>query len=125
MPLNGNAHPWRKQLFAFQLTTGGRHAVALVAVNPNLYSLQTLVSVGGAVVDSSMTKIGLRFFSWSANTPGGLSVNGTLTKLKGVCLAQFMGWIENAVPDSRFAKQVAMIKGHGHQQYQMFALSES
>jgi hypothetical protein len=81
--------------------------------SPTLYSLQTLVSVSGIVVDSSMTKIGLRFFSWSAGTPGGLSVNGALTKLRGVCLCQFMGWIENAVPDSRFAKQVAMIKDMG------------
>jgi beta-galactosidase len=80
---------------------------------PTLYSLQTLVSVGGAVVDSSVTKIGLRFYSWSANTPGGLLVNGTLTKLRGVCLCQFMGWIENAVPDSRFAKEVAMMKAMG------------
>ena len=35
------------------------------------------------------------------------------TELKGVCLAQFMGWILNAVPDSRFATQVAYIKAMG------------
>ncbi len=91
---------------------------------PALYSLQTLVSVGGTMVDSAVTKIGLRFFSWSAGTPGGLSVNGTRTELKGVCLCQFMGWIENAVPDSRFAKEVAMMKAMGDQQHQVFALSE-
>ncbi|MGA2505907.1 MAG: sugar-binding domain-containing protein [Chitinispirillaceae bacterium] len=100
--------------FSFDLTTGAIATPSLWSpTSPYLYSLQTLVSVGGAVVDSSRTKIGLRFFSWSANTPGGLSLNGTLTKLRGVCLAQFMGWIENAVPDSRFAKQVAMIKDMG------------
>jgi hypothetical protein len=81
--------------------------------SPTLYSLLTVVIVDGAVVDSVVEPIGLRFYSWSANTPGGLLVNGTLTELKGVCMAQFMGWIENAVPDSRYAKQVAMIKEMG------------
>ncbi len=81
--------------------------------SPTLYSLQTLVSVGGVVADSVVEEIGLRFYSWSSSTPGGISVNGVRTELKGVCLAQFMGWIENAVPDSRYAKQVAMIKAMG------------
>jgi hypothetical protein len=80
---------------------------------PTLYSLQTLISVGGAVVDSSVQKIGLRFYSWSAGTPGGLLVNGTLTELRGVCHCQFMGWIENAVPDSRWAIEVATMKAMG------------
>jgi hypothetical protein len=78
-----------------------------------LYSVETMVNAGGAVVDSVVEKVGFRTYTWSAGTPGGLSVNGTRTELKGMCLAQFMGWIENAVPDSRFAKQVAMIKDMG------------
>jgi len=57
--------------------------------------------------------VGLRFYSWSAATPGGLSVNGTLTELKGVCVGQWMGWIENAVPDTRWAKIIGMIKDMG------------
>ncbi|HAJ80065.1 MAG TPA: hypothetical protein DCO75_09870, partial [Fibrobacteres bacterium] len=81
--------------------------------SPYLYSLQTLVSVDGKVVDSIIEPVGLRFYSWSTGTPGGLSINGTLTEIKGVCMAQFMGWIENAVPDSRFATQVKMIKDMG------------
>ena len=81
--------------------------------SPYLYSLQTLVSVDGKVVDSIVEPVGLRFYSWSTGTPGGLSINGTLTEIKGVCMAQFMGWIENAVPDSRFATQVKMIKNMG------------
>jgi hypothetical protein len=81
--------------------------------SPTLYSVETMISVGAAVVDSVVEKVGFRSYSWSAATPGGLSVNGTRTELKGVCMGQFMGWIENAVPDSRFAKQVAMIKDMG------------
>ena len=98
----------------FDMTTGAVVSPSLWSPSsPALYSLQTLVSVGGAVVDSVVEPIGLRFYSWSANTPGGLSVNGTLTELKGVCMGQWMGWIENAVPDSRYSKQVAMMKDMG------------
>jgi hypothetical protein len=77
---------------------------------PTLYSLQTLVSVDGAVVDSVVEPVGFRFFAWNS---GKFSLNGNVTELKGVCMAQFMGWVLNAVPNSRFAKQVAMIKSMG------------
>jgi hypothetical protein len=98
----------------FDMTTGAIATPALWSPSsPTLYSLQTLVSVAGAVVDSVVEKIGLRFYSWSAGTPGGISVNGTRTELRGVCMGQFMGWIEDAIPDSRYAKQVAMIKAMG------------
>lgn len=78
--------------------------------SPTLYSLRTLVSIGSTVVDSVVEQVGFRFFTWDSTR---FYVNGTLTNLKGMCLAQFMGWVENAVPDSRFAKQVAMIKAMG------------
>jgi beta-galactosidase len=98
----------------FDMTTGAIATPSLWSPStPTLYSLQTLVSAAGTVVDSVVEQIGLRFYTWSANTPGGISVNGTRTELKGVCMAQFMGWIENAVPDSRYAKEVAMIKAMG------------
>jgi hypothetical protein len=99
---------------SFDITTGAISSPSLWSpTSPTLYSLQTLVSVAGTVIDSMIEQVGLRFYSWSAGTPGGLSINGARTELKGVCLGQWMGWIENAVPDSRFAKQVAMIKGMG------------
>jgi len=79
--------------------------------SPTLYSLQTVVSVGGVVVDSVVEpSVGFRTFSWSGTS---FSLNGTRTELYGVCMAQFMGWILNAVPDSRFAAQVALIKAMG------------
>jgi beta-galactosidase len=98
----------------FDMTTGVITSPALWSPSsPNLYSLLTKVSVGGAVVDSVVEQIGLRFYTWSGATPGGISVNGIRTELKGMCMAQFMGWIQNAVPNSRIAKQVAMIKAMG------------
>ena len=98
----------------FDMTTPAVSSPSLWSLsNPYLYSLQTLVSVGGSVVDSVVEPVGLRFFSWNASTPGGFSLNGTRTELRGMCLSQFMGWIENAVPPSRFAQQVAMMKAMG------------
>jgi len=106
VPAGGNS--------SFDITTGAVSSPSLWSPSsPSLYTLQTVVTAGGAVVDSVVDQVGLRFYSWSASTPGGLSINGTRTELKGVCLGQFMGWIENAVPDSRFAKQIAMIKDMG------------
>ncbi len=98
----------------FDMTTGAvANPLLWSPSSPNLYSLKTLVSVAGNVVDSAVESIGLRFYSWSAATPGGMSVNGVRTELKGMCLHQFMGWVENAIPDSRYAKQIAIMKDMG------------
>jgi hypothetical protein len=99
----------------FDLTTGAVSSPSLWSPsNPYLYSLRTVVTIGGATVDSVVEKVGLRFFSWSGSgNSTTFSVNGSVTELKGVCMAQFMGWILNAIPDSRYAKQVAMIKAMG------------
>jgi beta-galactosidase len=95
----------------FDITTGAVTGPTLWSpTNPYRYSLQTLVTVGTTVVDSIVEKVGLRTFAWNT---GKFSLNGTVTEIKGVCLSQFMGWILNAVPDSRFAKQVALIKAMG------------
>jgi hypothetical protein len=81
---------------------------------PKLYSVQTIVSLENQVVDSVAEKIGFRSFAWSgAGNASVFSVNGSPTRLKGVCLAQFMGWVLNAVPESRFIQQVTMIKAMG------------
>jgi beta-galactosidase len=80
---------------------------------PYLYSLHTVLKVNGSVIDSVVEPVGLRFFSWSAATPGGLSINGVRTEVKGVCVSQWIAWMENAVPDSRWAKIVGMVKDMG------------
>jgi beta-galactosidase len=98
----------------FDMTTGAVSTPHLWSPSsPYLYSLHTRVMVNGTVKDSVVEPIGLRFYSWSAGTPGGLSINGTLTEIKGMCLGQWIGWMENAVPDSRFGKIVGMIKDMG------------
>jgi hypothetical protein len=106
VPANGTSN--------FDMTTGAVASPLLWSPSsPNLYSLKTVVSMAGTVVDSVVESIGLRFYTWTNTTPGGMSINGVRTEIKGVCMAQFMGWVENAVPNSRFAKQVAVVKAMG------------
>ncbi len=78
---------------------------------PNMYSLQTIVKVGGAVVDSIVQPVGFRWFSWS--TTNGFSLNGSRIEMQGMAMHQNMGWIENALPDSRFYQQVKLMKAMG------------
>jgi hypothetical protein len=111
----GNANVNAGSSSDVSLTTGAVSSPSLWSPSkPYLYSLQTVVTSGGVTVDSVVEKVGLRFVSWSGSGNGTVfSVNGTATKIRGVCMAQFMGWILNAVPDSRFVKQVEMIKAMG------------
>jgi hypothetical protein len=78
---------------------------------PNMYSVQTLVRVGGIVVDSVVEPCGFRWFSWSTST--GFSLNGARMEIHGMCLHQNLGWIENAIPDWRYYYEVKVIKGMG------------
>ena len=78
---------------------------------PYLYSAMTLVKVMGQVVDSSTTRVGIRWFSWDPLQ--GFSLNGSRYELKGVCLHQTFGWIENALPNSRHVREVAYVKDIG------------
>ena len=111
----GNASVDAKGSSDVNLTTGAVASPSLWSPSaPYLYSLRTVVTADGATVDSVVEKVGLRFFSWSGSGNNTVfSVNGTATKLKGVCMAQFMGWILNAVPNSRIIRQVEMIKQMG------------
>jgi hypothetical protein len=78
---------------------------------PNMYSVQTVVTVGGAVVDSVVEPCGFRVITWS--TTNGLSINGTRTEIHGMCLHQNIGWIESAISDERYWYEVKVIKAMG------------
>jgi hypothetical protein len=79
--------------------------------SPYMYTVQTLVSVNGTVVDSTVEPCGVRFISWSATT--GFSLNGSRLEIHGMCLHQGLGWIESAIPDERYYYEVKVIKGMG------------
>jgi hypothetical protein len=78
---------------------------------PTMYSVQTIVTVGGVVVDSVVEPCGIRNLVWS-NT-NGLSINGVRTEIHGMCLHQNLGWIESALSDERYYYEVKVIKAMG------------
>ena len=78
--------------------------------SPYMYSLRTLVKVGGVVVDSVVEPCGVRWFSW---TTLGFNLNGSRLELKGMCLHQGMGWIKDAVPEAPYIDEIKVLKNMG------------
>jgi hypothetical protein len=78
-----------------------------------MYSAQTLVRVGGVVVDSVVEPCGFRWFTWAQGSGGSFNLNGSRLEIRGVCTHQFQGWMENAVPPTREFQEVKMCKNLG------------
>jgi hypothetical protein len=81
--------------------------------SPYMYSVQTLVRVGGVVVDSVVEPCGVRWITWATGSGGSFNLNGSRLEIKGVCVHQFQGWMENAVPDTRFWQEIKLMKNMG------------
>jgi len=79
---------------------------------PNLYRVYTTISVGGAIVDDYSATFGFRTLSWSS--ANGFSLNGSRYHIEGVCEHQSIAWVQNAVPDTRWPVEMAMIKDAGY-----------
>jgi beta-galactosidase len=79
--------------------------------SPTLYSVVTTVSVGGSVVDTYTTPLGIRTFAFDANT--GFSLNGTKMKLNGTCNHHDLGALGAAVNSRAIEKRLQMLKDMG------------
>jgi beta-galactosidase len=79
--------------------------------SPYMYSVQTLVKVNGAVVDSVVEPCGVRWFSWSVSN--GFSLNGSRFEIRGMCVHQFEGWVGNATSDERYYQEIKVLKAMG------------
>ena len=78
---------------------------------PSLYSLRTDLTVGGAVVDSTTTEFGIRYFSF--DPAGGFSLNGQSMKIQGVDLHATEGAVGSAVRYDAIARQMELMKSMG------------
>lgn len=78
---------------------------------PYLYTVYTQVVKDGAVVDDNVDRTGIRWFDWTWD--GGFFLNGTETVLQGASIHQAIAWVENALPVSRFEKEVLLAKKMG------------
>jgi|GEM_PF-446565 hypothetical protein len=81
--------------------------------SPNLYYLYTQVYKDSVLVDDYVDRFGVRWYSWTPS--GGFKLNGSagMDTLKAVSLQQSIGWIESAMPSSRYFKEVGMVKQMG------------
>jgi beta-galactosidase len=79
--------------------------------SPTLYSVVTTVSVGGAVVDTYTTPLGIRTFAFDAST--GFSLNGTKMKLNGTCNHHDLGALGAAVNYRAIERRLQMLKDMG------------
>ena len=83
--------------------------------DPYLYKVETLVSVGGTVVDCYETTIGLRSVAFTADH--GFLLNGKPLKLKGVNLHQDHAGVGSAIPDAVQAWRIRQLKSIGCNAY--------
>ena len=79
--------------------------------SPTLCSVVTTVSVGGSVVDTYTTPLGIRTFAFDAST--GFSLNGTKMKLNGTCNHHDLGALGSAVNYRAIERRLQMLKDMG------------
>lgn len=79
--------------------------------SPYLYTLQTKVYKGAKLIDESSIKAGLRKLEFDPNT--GFALNGTNTKLKGVCIHHDAGVLGAAATKSVWRTRLQTLKGLG------------
>ena len=82
--------------------------------NPNLYTVETVLLVGGEEIDKNVTRIGFRTAEIIDN---GLYINGKKTIIKGVCCHQDYGLVGIAVPDNVAKYKIEQIKKMGANGY--------
>ncbi len=82
---------------------------------PNLYTVETVLSVDGAEVDREISRIGYRSFSFDKYN--GFILNGRHVKIKGVCAHGDFGLTGKAVPDNIQHYKIEMLKEMGANGY--------
>jgi beta-galactosidase len=78
---------------------------------PNLYHLKTELIIGGAVVDSEITRFGLRETAFT--TDKGFFLNGRRVKLNGVCMHHDLGALGAAFDKGAARRQLEILRGMG------------
>ncbi|WP_337966559.1 DUF4982 domain-containing protein [uncultured Flavobacterium sp.] len=102
-----------------EIKDGKFHQVMSV-VNPHLWSPETpylytattkLYAADGTLKDEQNIKFGIRFIKYEPNT--GFSLNGKVTKFKGVCLHHDLGPLGAAVNKAALRRQLTILKDLG------------
>ncbi|WP_455587119.1 sugar-binding domain-containing protein [Bacteroides sp.] len=78
---------------------------------PNLYQLKTTLLKDGKVIDETMTRTGLRAFTFDPDK--GFALNGEWMKVKGVCIHHDAGVLGAAVPADIWRRRLSELKKIG------------
>ena len=84
-------------------------------VNPNLYTVKTVLKSGENIIDENLTRIGFRTVEVSPEK--GLLINGEKTVIKGVCAHQDFGLTGLAVTENIARYKVKLMKEMGANAY--------
>jgi beta-galactosidase len=88
-----------------------RHPSTWSCDNPYVYTLRTLVKVGGEVVDQVDTPTGFRSFSFDPQR--GFSLNGKNFKINGVCEHHDFGCLGAALSEDALHRKLTKLKQMG------------
>ena len=83
--------------------------------NPRLYSLETEIVSNGKIVDSRLTRTGIRHIRFDADN--GFFLNGRHVKIKGVNMHQDHPGVGTAIPDALQAYRLRELKKYGVNAY--------
>ncbi|RED23453.1 beta-galactosidase [Flavobacterium cutihirudinis] len=98
----------------------GKFHQTIEVAKPNLWSPETpylytavtkLYSVDGTLKDEQNIKFGIRFIKYEPNK--GFSLNGKITKFKGVCLHHDLGPLGAAINKAALRRQLTILKDLG------------
>ncbi len=79
--------------------------------DPRLYTAVTTIESAGRTIDQYETTFGMRTFTFDSEK--GFSLNGKLTKIKGVCNHHDLGCLGAAVNTRALERQLEIMKGMG------------
>lgn len=77
---------------------------------PNMYVVQTILTVDGTVVDTYDTEFGFRYYSFDST---GFHLNGKNVKLNGVCMHHDQGALGSAAYYDAMYRQLSKLKDMG------------
>ncbi len=78
---------------------------------PNLYTVRTVVSLNGQVIDRNEQEMGIRTLAFDPNK--GFALNGNWMKIKGVCMHHDAGVLGSAVPREVWKRRLLTLKDMG------------
>lgn len=78
---------------------------------PNLYTVRTVVSKNGQVIDRNVQLLGIRTLAFDPNK--GFALNGNWIKIKGICMHHDAGVLGSAVPREVWKRRLLTLKEMG------------